>query len=210
MQPRDLQRPLDRGELSDLSAFLASSPGAMPFLEAHGFLTAIASAPTTVMPSAWQPMLLGERGFGSMEQAQQVSGLVIRLYNQVIAALEEGVPVVSPGLDDEGLKLWCAGYLAAARRDEVWMGDAERAALLAPLAVLAGEVELVEDPAARRKASRAGLNATVHEANRYWTAWRRKRMAPPVVARAPKVGRNDPCPCGSGLKFKKCCALKEA
>jgi hypothetical protein len=23
-----------------------------------------------------------------------------------------------------------------------------------------------------------------------------------------KVGRNDPCPCGSGLKFKKCCALK--
>jgi methionyl aminopeptidase len=24
-----------------------------------------------------------------------------------------------------------------------------------------------------------------------------------------KVGRNDPCPCGSGLKFKKCCAGKE-
>ena len=22
------------------------------------------------------------------------------------------------------------------------------------------------------------------------------------------VGRNDPCPCGSGKKFKKCCALK--
>ncbi|MFP4476248.1 MAG: YchJ family protein [Desulfatibacillaceae bacterium] len=22
----------------------------------------------------------------------------------------------------------------------------------------------------------------------------------------PKVGRNDPCPCGSGKKFKKCCA----
>lgn len=20
-----------------------------------------------------------------------------------------------------------------------------------------------------------------------------------------KIGRNDPCPCGSGLKFKKCC-----
>ena len=24
----------------------------------------------------------------------------------------------------------------------------------------------------------------------------------------PKVGRNDPCPCGSGLKFKKCCLKK--
>jgi uncharacterized protein YecA (UPF0149 family) len=24
------------------------------------------------------------------------------------------------------------------------------------------------------------------------------------------VGRNDPCPCGSGKKFKKCCAAKAA
>ena len=23
--------------------------------------------------------------------------------------------------------------------------------------------------------------------------------------RPPKVGRNEPCPCGSGVKFKKCC-----
>jgi len=26
-----------------------------------------------------------------------------------------------------------------------------------------------------------------------------------LVRREPKVGRNDPCPCGSGRKFKKCC-----
>ena len=26
-----------------------------------------------------------------------------------------------------------------------------------------------------------------------------------VVRSTPKVGRNDPCPCGSGLKYKKCC-----
>ena len=25
-----------------------------------------------------------------------------------------------------------------------------------------------------------------------------------------KVGRNDPCPCGSGKKYKKCCMLKES
>jgi SEC-C motif-containing protein len=29
----------------------------------------------------------------------------------------------------------------------------------------------------------------------------------PVVREAPKIGRNDPCSCGSGKKFKKCCAL---
>lgn len=27
----------------------------------------------------------------------------------------------------------------------------------------------------------------------------------PVKREAPKVGRNDPCHCGSGKKFKKCC-----
>jgi len=27
----------------------------------------------------------------------------------------------------------------------------------------------------------------------------------PVVRDAPKVGRNDPCSCGSGRKFKRCC-----
>jgi SEC-C motif-containing protein len=27
----------------------------------------------------------------------------------------------------------------------------------------------------------------------------------PFVRPAPKIGRNDPCPCGSGKKFKKCC-----
>jgi hypothetical protein len=40
------------------------------------------------------------------------------------------------------------------------------------------------------------------------TAMRAAPKAPPT-ARA-KVGRNDPCPCGSGRKFKKCCIGKEA
>jgi hypothetical protein len=30
----------------------------------------------------------------------------------------------------------------------------------------------------------------------------------PVVREAPKVGRNEPCPCGSGKKFKKCCGAE--
>ena len=34
------------------------------------------------------------------------------------------------------------------------------------------------------------------------------RVAPTekqLVRKPPKVGRNEPCPCGSGKKFKKCC-----
>lgn len=29
----------------------------------------------------------------------------------------------------------------------------------------------------------------------------------PMIRETPKVGRNDPCPCGSGKKFKKCCGM---
>ena len=34
----------------------------------------------------------------------------------------------------------------------------------------------------------------------YW-----RRVATTVVRNRPKIGRNDPCPCGSGKKYKKCC-----
>ena len=27
----------------------------------------------------------------------------------------------------------------------------------------------------------------------------------PITRAEPKVGRNDPCPCGNGRKFKRCC-----
>jgi len=33
----------------------------------------------------------------------------------------------------------------------------------------------------------------------------KREAAKPIVRDQPKVGRNDPCPCGSGKKFKKCC-----
>ena len=29
-----------------------------------------------------------------------------------------------------------------------------------------------------------------------------------LVRRVPKIGRNEKCPCGSGIKFKKCCLNK--
>lgn len=31
---------------------------------------------------------------------------------------------------------------------------------------------------------------------------------PPFKSSAPKAGRNDPCPCGSGKKYKHCCLAK--
>ena len=42
-----------------------------------------------------------------------------------------------------------------------------------------------------------------------WIFNRTVRQGPaPIKAAAPKPGRNEPCPCGSGKKYKHCCLLK--
>ncbi len=33
-------------------------------------------------------------------------------------------------------------------------------------------------------------------------------MVSPQPVRVEKIGRNAPCPCGSGKKYKKCCYVK--
>ncbi len=33
----------------------------------------------------------------------------------------------------------------------------------------------------------------------------KKEKSSHTIVKPPKVGRNDPCPCGSGKKYKKCC-----
>ena len=55
----------------------------------------------------------------------------------------------------------------------------------------------------------AGLDAAVEDlvtaVVELWDLTARSRFAVSTVRRdAPKVGRNDPCPCGSGKKFKAC------
>lgn len=41
-----------------------------------------------------------------------------------------------------------------------------------------------------------------------YASCRKRRQAASEPPLQPKVGRSDPCPCGSGKKFKKCCLGK--
>ncbi len=43
------------------------------------------------------------------------------------------------------------------------------------------------------------------EGDQWYFVQGQRHSNPPVVRDSPKVGRNDPCPCDSGKKFKKCC-----
>jgi len=59
--------------------------------------------------------------------------------------------------------------------------------------------------------SEEGRDGVLHEKSEFersdgeWIFTKTLREGPAPVKAAPKIGRNDACPCGSGKKFKKCC-----
>ena len=56
-----------------------------------------------------------------------------------------------------------------------------------------------DDPSAQAQAQRQQAQQAQAEAGRS------SEPLKPIRNKGPKVGRNDPCPCGSGKKYKKCC-----
>jgi preprotein translocase subunit SecA len=57
-----------------------------------------------------------------------------------------------------------------------------------------------------KEAQARAQQARAHSQSRQQAAEALERaVLTPVTREEPKVGRNDPCPCGSGKKYKKCC-----
>ena len=68
-------------------------------------------------------------------------------------------------------------------------------------------VALENDPAFVTDALRQGELDYLETVSEAAEALNRAKAQP--VRTIPRVGRNDPCPCGSGKKYKRCCG-KEA
>ena len=77
--------------------------------------------------------------------------------------------------------------------------------------------QLDEDSSARTWAESEAIHEEAQSASRDRRAAagrhrrhaRRTRKLEPIRNRGERVGRNDPCPCGSGKKFKNCCMRQE-
>jgi uncharacterized protein len=129
-------------------------------------------------------------------------------------------------LDDENgvthANDWATGFMRGMRmRRDSWsalLEDEEHGGALVPILALAHEND--PDPKMRpykeplsaelRDKLIAGVIVGVPAIYRYFAEDRKpeaRRFASARTFRrdAPKVGRNDPCPCGSGKKFKHCC-----
>lgn len=48
----------------------------------------------------------------------------------------------------------------------------------------------------------------IFDADKQKELYKEQKRSQTVVNEGPKIGRNDPCPCGSGKKYKKCCGAR--
>ncbi|MEO6967381.1 MAG: UPF0149 family protein [Rhodanobacteraceae bacterium] len=219
---------LDQFLLSDLV-----SEEALPMSGLDGYLTAIVVGPIAVMPSRWLPGVWGSTEddsptYENIEQAQRILTLIMRHMNGIVWSLQHDPDAFDPMFDtlkfpDESREhldgeMWAHAFIqgiALTRKDwQPLFDDAGMVQVLRPIHLLGSEdVTTEEDALTRTREQREQLAqeipAAVAEIYRYWQPCRETSAAPVVstsnVRSNPKVGRNDPCPCGSGRKFKKCC-----
>ncbi|HAT29662.1 MAG TPA: YecA family protein [Janthinobacterium sp.] len=226
--------PLSDEEYAALDALLAAPAldgRAMDVSTLEGLLTAMVIGPNLVMPSEWLPwvwdMQGGNAGMGStsMEDSQRAMGLVMRHYNHMVEWMMKDPgsfdPIFTCGAEWSAAA-WCKGFLLGTRLDEAGWAPlmAAEAAWFAPFAHLGTDQgEPLTDDEAEHWMDEVA--PAVVKINAHWMILRRKQnpglgrggAAPshrPVVREIPKVGRNDPCHCGSGKKYKKCCADTDA
>ena len=228
-----LAQPLSEQELARLDDFLLNripeseerdedpdrDEGILDVSELDGFLTAIVSGPTTIVPSQWLPAIWGEDEpvWDSTEQFQEIFTLIVRHMNGIAALLAAKGERFEPlfGERDVGGKThlivdeWCYGYVRAIALDvDGWArGEPQIRELLAPIRNFGTEpgwkaLEQMNEAETARQ--RDAIPEAAREIYRFWLS-RRTPETVPLRRSSPKVGRNDPCPCGSGKKFKHCC-----
>lgn len=223
--------PLRDPELDRLASLLGRVVGGkIANIEAFdGFVTALAVCPVLIPPSEFLPILQsgaseeGDLVFDDNAEAQEFVGLVMRHWNTVNATLgrdEPYMPILLEGEDGVALcNDWARGFERGMQlRPGVWgdlLHDDKRSSGIVPIFAFAHEhnanpeLRPFKEPitAKRREELQLGMIAGVLQLYRAFAPERRAaaRGMGTNPFRAPKVGRNDPCPCGSGKKFKKCC-----
>lgn len=215
--PTDLSKQLDM-----LDEFLlggAVGDDAMLLSELDGFLAGLIVGPDPVMPSEWLPVVWGEDSpaFEGERQAQAIVGAIMEHYNDIIRQLDRDrySPIYDLDNDDRVLwETWIEGFWRAVslRPDEwaelVTVGDEDLETAVFSLgrlyemaALPSAELDLLKVDEEVKKLAPDLIPFAVGILHRKRLA---ARSGSPASA-ATKVGRNEPCPCGSGKKFKKCC-----
>ncbi len=212
-----------------LSGFLTSRqvpPSTMSLEMLDGYFTALAIGPAIVPPDEYLAAIWGDDDgetctWDSEEQATEVMALFVRHWNAIAMRAQADAlhrPLLADYDDDESGSEWAGGFMIGVDlRGKEWepMWDDPRGEdILFTIAALndyGGNDDHRADIPPLSNEVRAKtleqLPATLKRIAAFWRDPDRRFRGPPPV-RVTKVGRNDPCPCGSGKKYKKCCGLK--
>jgi len=204
--------------IDDDTDTLDKDEGVLDISELDGLFTAIVSGPVIIQPSKWMPEVWGdfEPEWESDDAFEKVFTLMMRHMNGIVSTLIEQPEIFEPvfltGGRNESMIVdeWCEGYArgVALAADEWEMDDLDMKVLLAPILAFTEQAGWPghELKGAKLRNLQNAITPNVREIHAYWLK-RRSEEPPlqPIRRNAELVGRNDPCPCGSGKKYKKCC-----
>ncbi len=195
----------------------------MLLTELDGFLTGLVICPEAIPPAEWMAVVWGAEAdgippFEDPLDVQWFADAVAARRDEIARDLARGKlqPIFDVDeRDGEVLwEYWIDGFAeATALRPESWAaldGDPERAVPRSRLATLIAvarnesDLDSVEINALQDRAVAEIVEAVRH----LYAAHARGAGTTSVDAlatTASKIGRNDPCPCGSGKKYKRCC-----
>jgi uncharacterized protein len=226
--------PLTDAEFDSLSGVLNRFGGkdAMSLEQLDGFLAAIICCPSEVpkaeyLRELWGDGMINEAAFAAQPMLQKFLSLVARHKDSIAHTLESG-DVFAPLLlaNEDGVYLgndWANGFMRVMNlRHADWVAlleDEDHGGSLVPILALAHEhdpdpeMRPYKEPisAERREKLLIGVAAGVMNIYKYFRTHYKPAKASFSSDVAtyrrfmPKTGRNEPCPCGSGKKYKHCC-----
>ncbi|NTU92236.1 MAG: UPF0149 family protein [Chlorobiaceae bacterium] len=221
--------PLSGRELERLEIFLLEESGlkqSMNLEMLDGYLTALIVGPDTIMPSEWLPFVWDIYGegqspeFKNTEQASEIIGIMMRLMNSIIFTLDktgdayEPLPDLVEYPDDEerrrSVQSWCIGFLLGVDiREGAWdalFQDKETSIAVSAIEVVSGMFQ-DDQPFSEEDVDEiwSEVPDAVFDIRAFWLPYRQRGLDRMKARSGMVAGRNDPCPCGSGQKYKKCC-----
>jgi uncharacterized protein len=212
---------LDKHELDWLRGFLESEqvgPTSLSLEHLDGYFTALVIGPDEVPPSEYLKLVWGmpsggEPRFDSPEQAFFVKDLLARHWKTIAArvgSLTPHRPIIFPIEPEDRGKAWGEGFTMGLQlRQEAWapiFGHRHTAPVVwSILSLIADAYDSEAKPLSLKERGKV-LELLPISILAISTYWRDPEMREPLKpVRSEKIGRNQPCPCGSGRKYKKCC-----
>ena len=223
----------DRLRTLDSLLLAVTDEDGMLLSEFDGFCAGLLVCPEMIPPGEWLREVWGPGStpeFESEQALQDALDLIMGHYNDVARSLispevEYGPVLEHDARTDETMwEMWVSGFERAMRlRPDLWAqivesGDEEAGAsvnmMLTLHGIAEGESDLPESSIAGLRDRAPDLITDMVIALNRWTksspradfpASAQEHFSSSVPFRSTKVGRNDPCPCGSGRKYKRCC-----